>query len=221
MIIVLGSRHDPAAVGLVEAWHGAALCSAEDLGRPGWRLRSGCTKDLRWVVDGRVVPDRDITGVCVRRTTVYPEELSAVHAADRAYAAAECTALLVALLAATRARVVNPVREGALADAALRPERWLQMAGRLGIPVRPVRASSHSPGRRSRVGHVVTVLREHVWGSPSDELSKAARELVKTAGMVYGRVAFDERKRFVGTALQPRPTDDACAELGRYLAGNP
>lgn len=234
MIVVLGSRHDPAALALVAVWPGGALCSAEDLGSPGWRLRLATENvrrdgeserrpvvDLRWVVGGQVVADADVTGVCVRRTTVYPEELVGVRPPDREYVAAECSAFVVAFLTATRARVVNPVRDGALADDVLRPEGWLQLAAGLGIPVCPLRVSSRGAGPRPRIRHVVTVLGERVWGSLSPRLLEATRQLVSAAGMVYARVAFDDRGRFLGVSLQPRPTDVASVEVGQYLAGAP
>lgn len=168
-----------------------------------------------------MVADADVTGVCVRRTTVYPEELVAVRPADREYVAAECSAFVTAMLAATRARVVNPVRDGALGDDALRPEGWLKLAAGLGIPVCPLRVSSRDAGPRPRIRHVVYVLGERVWGRLPRRLLEATRQLVSAADMVYARAAFDDRRRLLGVSLQPRPTDAACAEVGRYLAGEP
>ena len=120
------------AVALVESWPAAALCSAEDLTRPGWVWRSPPSGGARWVVDGRLIADDDVTGVFVRRSTVYPEELLSTHADDRAYLAAEAHAFLVFVLATTRALVANPVGDGSLGEESVRAERWIAAADESG-----------------------------------------------------------------------------------------
>ena len=130
VIVVAGSRHDPVATDLAEQWPDAALCSAEDLTASGWiwPSRPG-DGPATWVVDGAVVPDSQVTGVFVRRATVYAEELTATHPDDRAYLAAEAHAFLVYVLHRTAATVVNPVDDGgAFGESALRPEHWMAVA---------------------------------------------------------------------------------------------
>lgn len=222
MIVILGSRYDPLAVALVGAWPNAALCSAEDLLRPGWRYQQGSADSLRWVVDGNVVPDSEVTGVYVCRNAVHAEELMQVHPDDRVYLAAETHALLVALLASTGARVVNPVFEGVFGHDALRPERWMRLAAGLGIDVQPRRVSSEQiEASAGGIATIVTVLGQQVWSATAGPLQEASRRLVAAAGMVYSRAAFDSEGRFVAVSFEAVPTDDSCAALGRYLAGAP
>src|SRR5262245_66075685 len=109
MIVVVGSRHDSVATALVEAWPNAALCSAEDLTQLGWVWRPRSSRPSQWVIDSEIVADEDITGVFVRRSTVYPEEFLSTHPEDRSYLAAEAHAFLVFVLASTHAVVANPV----------------------------------------------------------------------------------------------------------------
>jgi hypothetical protein len=222
MIVILGSRYDAVAEALVRAWPHAALCSAEDLLRPGWCYHPGSADGLRWVVDGSVVPDPEVTGVYVCRNAVHAEELMQVHPDDRAYLAAETHALLVALLASTQARVVNPVFEGVFGHDTLRPERWMRLAAGLGINVCPRRVSSEQmeawPGD---IATIVTVLGQRVWSGTAGTVQNASRSLVAAAGMVYGRVAFDREGRFVAVSFEAAPTDESCSALGCYLAGAP
>src|SRR4029450_746262 len=93
----------------------ARPCGAAHPPPPGWRWPVASPEPARWVVDGRVVDDHEVTGVFVRRTHVYPEELVSTHPDDRAYLAAESTAFLIFVLSRTAARVVNPVAAGARA----------------------------------------------------------------------------------------------------------
>ena len=65
MIVVIGSRHDPVATSMVEALPAAALCSAEDLTRPGWVWPLASPEAARWVVDGSVVELRRADGGAV------------------------------------------------------------------------------------------------------------------------------------------------------------
>src|SRR5215212_2593616 len=136
MIVVVGSSHDSVATDLVALWPQAALCSAEDLVSPGWVWRQPVSKT--WIVDRKHISDDQVTGVFVRRASVYAEELLTTHPDDRAYLASEIHAFLVFVLASTSARVFNPINEGAFGEAALRPHHWTQLALQLGIPLRPL-----------------------------------------------------------------------------------
>src|SRR6185295_2809071 len=109
MIVVVGSRHDPVATDLVALWPDAALCSAEDLVHQGWVWRLAQPASRKWIVDSKLVPDGEVSGVFIRRGNVYPEELKATHPEDRDFLASENHAFLTFVLATTSALVVNPV----------------------------------------------------------------------------------------------------------------
>src|SRR5580658_7170092 len=92
--VVVASRHDREAAALVARWaaDGAALLSAEDLSRPGWRFHPEAPETSVAVIGGAVTPCREITGVLVRRPCVVAAELSHIRSADRDYLAQEMSA---------------------------------------------------------------------------------------------------------------------------------
>jgi hypothetical protein len=115
VVVVVGSRHDPVATELAGSWK-AQLCGADDLVAPGWSWPAA-GGPRTWLIEGVQVDDRDVSGVFVRRGTVYADELTAIHPDDRAYVAAEAHAFLSLVLASTSARVCNPVVDGAFGVA--------------------------------------------------------------------------------------------------------
>ena len=135
-------------------WPEAALCAAEDLTASGWLWSSadgeGGRDRLGRRRRGRA--DTEVTGVFVRRSTVYPDELTGTHPDDRAYLAAEAHAFLVYVLATTRAVVVNPVSDGTLGVDALRPEQWMRVAAALGCGRRAA-STVTATSRRRRAAH--------------------------------------------------------------------
>ena len=218
MIVVLGSRHDPVAVSLTKAWPGAALCAAEDLTRPGWVWPSPPSRAARWVVDGRVVADDEVSGVFVRRSTVYPEELLSTHPDDRAYLAAEAHAFLVFVLATTRARVANLVLDGGLGEESIRAERWAEAAREVGLAVAPLRvASDRAPSQRWRP-IVVEAVGDEVFGAAPAQTLAAAGRLCARLGLIWASFVFDSRQRLLSVTASRPPGRDARLALGRLLA---
>lgn len=222
MIVVVGSRHDPVAVALARSWPSAALCAAEDLVRPGWRWRSATLTTRqdggRWVVDGEIVNDADVTGVFVRRSGVYPEEFPSTHPDDRAYLAAESHAFLVFLLSATRATVANPVVDGALGEEAIRAERWLAAAAQAKTEVVPLRVTDDGVPRRAAEHFVVEVVGDEAFGLASTGVKMAARRIVRRLGLAWATVLFDRRQRLLAVTAARPPGEQAIAALGRLLA---
>ncbi len=219
MIVVVGSRHDPVARGLVEALPAATLCGADDLTRPGWVWPLESPEDACWVVDGRVVPDREVTGVLVRRNYVYPQELLGTHPDDRDYLAAEATAFLVFVLSRTGARVVNPVGDGALGDDVVRPDRWMPVAAAAGIPVRPLRM--RAGGRLTPPPRTTTaeVAAGEVFGDATPARRRAAQALAASLGLPYVVFVFDGQRRLVTLSTTMAPSDGGIAALAGFLGG--
>jgi hypothetical protein len=220
MIVIVGSRQDAVAAGLLEAWPDTLLCSAQDLTRTGWSWGVPQGTDARWVIDGRVVPDSNVSGVFVRRSTVYPEELLSTHPDDRRYLAAEAHAFLVFILAASRARVVNPVFDGAYGDEAMQPERWTSVARQLGITVAPLRLASGRAVALPSCDVIVEAVDGQVFGTGSPRQHEVARTLMHSLGLLSASFAFDGRSRVVTISGTRPPADcDALASLGRLLSG--
>jgi hypothetical protein len=217
MIVVVGSRHDRVATDLVGLWSRAALCSAEDFVSPGWIWRHGQSAPKTWIVDAGPVRDEEVTGIFLRRSTIYAEELASTHPADRAFLASEVHGFLTFVLATTSARVVNPVCDGAYGEEALRPERWSPVATELGISVRPLRVTSE-PRRQNRYRtHEVEVVGAEVFGDAPARVLEGARHLVGALGLGWGRLLFDSRQRLVTITGASRPSEAAAAALGRLL----
>lgn len=141
MLAVLASPHDRRARDLVDRWArwDAALLSAGDLSRPGWRhdLRSPGSGTA--VIGGRPVPVADLAGVLVLWPAVFEQELLHIVPAERSYVAAEMTAFLRSWLSQLPCPVLNRPTATSLSGPSWRPEQWVHAASRLGIPVRPVR----------------------------------------------------------------------------------
>lgn len=219
MIVVLASRHDQVATDLVARWPSAALCSADDLTRRGWRWPAAANGNpATWVIGGEVVTDECITGVFVRRSTVYAEELTLTHPDDRAYLAAETQAFLAYVLSRTTARVVNPVDDGGTyGEAVLRPERWMQAAVDSGVAVAPVRVRSagrqHVPVRTTSF----EVVNEQVIGNADSPLAADALEVCRGLSLCWAVVCFDKRGRLSALTTTPAPSPAAAAALARIL----
>jgi len=218
MIVVLGSRHDSVAAALVDAWPHAALCSAEDLTQPGWVWRLDSPLSPRWVINSKVVADEDVTGVFVRRSTVYPDEFLSTHPDDRSYLAAEAHAFLVFVLAATGAVVANPVADGALGDEAIRPERWISAAGAVGLSVAPLRLTSGRLRPRRLHPIVVEVVGDDAFGDAPARSKVAALRLAHQLELLWATVVFDGRHRLLTITSAKPPGAEAIGALGRLLA---
>ena len=218
MIVVIGSRHDPVATSIVEALPAAALCSAEDLTRPGWVWPLASPESARWVVDGSVVADEDVTGVFLRRTYVYPEEFVTTHRDDREYLAAEATAFLIFVLSRTGAIVINPVGDGALGDDVIRPERWMRVAAALGITVAPLRLTPRQTAPRPITTTTVEVVRQETLGEAPPPRKQAAARLAEALGLLYAAFVFDGRGRLVTVSSVKPPSGPAVVALGRLLS---
>jgi hypothetical protein len=221
MIVVVGSRHDPVARGLVAGWRGAALSSAEDLVRPGWAWSAAAPVARTWVVEGNPVSDAEVTGVFVRRSAVYPEELTTTHPDDRRYLAAEATAFLGFVLATTSARVSNPVVDGAFGEEAVRPERWMAAAAGARIAVRPVRVRSEGRApRRPHPAWLVEVVGSEIFGAGPPAARARVGELAEALGLGWGTFAFDGRDRLFAVTVSLKPSAAAAEALGRFLGGD-
>ena len=207
MIIVLGSRFDPAARQMLDQIPGSSLCSAEDLTRPGWSWRFGGEHPGTWVVDGAVVDDEAVTGVLVRRSGIFAEELSGTHPDDRDYLAAEASAFLAFVLARTHAVVVNPVREGAMGEEAIRLEHWLPIAMDVGLLPAPLELSSASGRVSTASDQVVEVVGEELFGDVTPAVKPFLVALAARLGLQFATFVLDpeDRVRTLSSMSVPGP----------------
>lgn len=218
MIVVLGSRFDTVADSLVRALPAAALCSAEDLTLPGWLWPLGPGDANRWVIQGKVVDDREITGVLVRRTWVYPEELVQTHPDDREYLAAEALAFLTFVLARTGARVINPVQGGAIGEEIFRIERWLPAAVDAGLELKPLRLSARREAAAADFAFTIEVVGSDAFGSPSSDLATKSINFVRLLGLAYAVLVFDAENRLAAISASSSPSSAALPALAALLS---
>jgi hypothetical protein len=217
LIVVIGSACDSVAASLVDSWPSAQLLSAADLTSSGWEW--GSDRPGRWVVGGRSVSDRDVSGVFVRRANVYGDELLSIHPDDRGYVAGESHAFLIAVLASTRAIVVNPVFDAALGDEALRPESWMRSAVAAGITVSPIRLTSRTQDQPPLSQRRVDVVGEDTFGKASERCHVGAAALVRMLGLHWATCLFDGRERLLTVTTAAAPAKDSIQTLGRLLTG--
>lgn len=218
MIVVVGSRHDSVARSLVEALPSAALCAAEDLTRPGWLWPLRSHEPRSWVVNEKIVDDREVTGIFVRRTYVYPEELLGTHPDDREYLAAESISFLVFVLSQTGARVVNPVAGGALGEEGIRHEKWMRAATDLGMKVFPLRLTRAGAVEALTATRIAEVVGSEVFGDAPPRLRTKVRKLAEALGLVYAAFLFDTESRLVTVCSRRPPSEAAIAALSSLLS---
>jgi hypothetical protein len=185
MLVVVASPGDAGARGLVERWRAwdAGLLTADDLSTVGWRYQPGeSSAASAAVVGGRVVDAGTMRGVLTRMPCVVPDDLPHVIPEDRGYVASEMTAFLTAWLTDLPGPVLNRPSPGSLAGPCWTRERWIRLAGQIGIPAR--RLTRHAglgvdeppeevPGRAT----TVTVVGERSFGDAEGALHGWARRL--------------------------------------------
>lgn len=198
MLLVLASQGDEAARALVQQWsaQGAALLTPDSLSAEGWRYGDIPPGDWRVNVEGTLVSGEHLRGVLVRLPGVPEAELWRIRPAERTYVATEMTAFLLAWLSRLPCPVLNRPTPGCLAGPGWRPEQWLHMAARVGIPVTPVRRATDTPGsyvlpeQALRPHSSVSVVGEHCLGSSSPLMEHYARRLARVAGVELLSVQF-------------------------------
>jgi hypothetical protein len=218
VVVVVGSRHDPVATELANSWS-ASLCGAEDLVGPGWAWHAG-GGPRTWRIAGARVDDRDVSGVFMRRGTVYPEELTGIHPDDRVYLAAEAHAFLSLVLASTSARVCNPVVDGAFGDEVLRLDRLLAAAATHDVPMRPVRLSDDGRRRPLPAAVTVEVVGDRAFGKAAPRDHAAALALAAALDLSWATFAFDRSHRLMAVSSSRAPSAVAAAALGALLGAS-
>jgi hypothetical protein len=236
VIVVVAGRHDAAAKAFVErgAAAGVALLAPSDLSHPGWRFRldrRGNPSAATAVVGGELVDAGAIDGVLTRLPQVSENDLGQIVPADRAYVAAEMSAFLLAWLSALPCPVLNRPTPSCLAGPCWAPERWVHLAARLGIPVRPVRRRAADAGidpaptneESDGPAITVTVVGKHCLGTSDPRLAGQARRLATVAGadLLAVHFALDAAAaRLVSADPWPDVSSPEVAEAVRaYLTG--
>jgi hypothetical protein len=210
-VLVIADRSDTAAIGFAAAAAPEVrVMTPADLSQPGWRLRLGDIAGSTAVIGGEVVAASAIAGVLTRLPGVAAHDLPHITASDRGYVAAEMTAFLLGWLTALTCPIVNRPTPQCLAGPAWRPERWVRVANRLGIPVKPVvrQAALAKPAAAgafvSEAATTITLVGRWHFGDADAALVRRSHALATAAGADLLAVQFDGSSadaRFVGASL--------------------
>jgi hypothetical protein len=208
--LLLASRSDTAAISFAaSAGPEVRLMTPADLSQAGWSFRVGDAAHSSAVIAGEVVPAAAIAGVLIRLQGVAEHDLPHIVAADRAYVAAEMSAFLLAWLTALGCRLVNRPTPQCLPGPMWRPEQWVVVANRLGVPARPVmrRVARENAGAAgdgvAPAATVITIVgRRHI-GEGDKALVRRAHALAQAACVDLLAVKFDGRgsgANFIGAS---------------------
>ena len=233
MVVIVASAGDQAARALAKAWEcvDARVLTPLDLSLPGWSCRFCTPEPGTAVVDGKAIPAQTITGVVTRLPWITEAEIPHVVEHDRAYVAAEMQAFLFAWLARLACPVLNRPTPFCLSGPAWRHEKWISVAGRMGIPVRSARRTARpdsppqfdSPGGNSMDGltHVTVVAGRHV-GTDS-RLVEPTQQLAAAAGVRMLTAYYSNQNghaELAGVGLWPDITSPAIRDaMLRFFAG--
>jgi hypothetical protein len=216
MLIVVGGARDAQIDRLIQRLgrDRAVRMDVRDLSAAGWRLESDRRGDGVVVAGGQALPASQVSGVLVRRLAVYPQELAHVHEEDRAYVAAELTALLMWWLTVLEVPVLNRPARGVLCGPFGRPEPWLALGAQLGLAVvsetrtRDLRPAPAAPR------WTVSVVGDAAIGAAPRGVIADARRLARGAGATVLQAAFDDEGRLTAADSFPpldEPVIDAIA----------
>lgn len=227
MILVIASQVDDEARDLVARWPGrsARLLTCADLSRPGWCVELGREGLSTFVAGGRRHRCEELWGVVCLLPWVFEPELVELEPDDRAYAAAEMTAVLRFWLDGLSCPRLNPPSAGCLSGPSWRPERWQAAAAAAGLPTKPLSRSTRlePPPRATDAPETeapeteppepgsietVTVLGGRTLGAGPRRIHRQARALARAAGVEMLGVRFERQpggeRLFAGATTFPR-----------------
>ncbi|MCZ6662326.1 MAG: hypothetical protein O6951_05310 [Actinobacteria bacterium] len=195
MILIVASRVDNVAQRLsTELPQGSArLLTPRDLSVPGWRVSAASPLSSTCIAGGEELEAKAITGVVCLLPCVFQQELVHIEPEDRAYVAAEMTALLVFWLSSLKCPKLNPPTAGCLSGPRWPLERWLAEAAATGLPVKPIRRSTRpvpNPDQPVEGCITVTVAGRHFLGHDDPKLRRDARSLASAVGVDLLSVHF-------------------------------
>ncbi len=184
----------------------SVLLTPRDVCTQGWRLEVGALERSFIVADGVVRCVGDITGVLNMLPYVCEEELVTIESDDRAYVAAEVTALLFYFLSALTCPIVNRPTAECLTGPGWRHEQWTLACRRVGIPtgrISGVCGLVQAPVESAPIRRVTVLGHEFVEGQ---DLPNAARvfALAELAHVTFLQVNFTGEGCFHSVQITPQ-----------------
>jgi len=222
MIVIVANRWDETPKAVASRWavQDVGVMMPQDLSVAGWRQSSGGLDSDVAVVEGKRVPQKEITGVLARLPCVFEEELIEIAPADRRYVAAEMTAFLLFWLSRLKCPVLNRPTPTCLSGPYWHREKWVRVAAAAGIPVQPVHrhaapTGSFAEGEFLSNPATVTVVGRRVFGETEPVLRRRAQCMADLAGVELLAVHFsgpERGARFVGADVFPKLSEDRLAD---------
>ena len=178
-VLVLARDMDPALALLRAAAPDRVRHAApRDLSRAGWRYVAGQPDEACAVAEGQVLRAEEIGTVVCRIHSILEADLPHLRSCDRAYAAAEMTAFLMAWLTQFRGARFNAPSPPSLCG----PMQWTRLVRRAGLSPSVVKPEKELQ---------VTVVGARVFGAEDERLRRGARRLAAEAGVGLLAVRFD------------------------------
>jgi hypothetical protein len=204
--LILAGPADAAARALARRWgRRALLAGPADLSRPGWRHSVGEAGEAAAAAGDRFVDAAELEAVVVRLGAVTAGDLDGIRGEDRAYAAQEMTAFLLAWLDDLPCPVLNRPVPGCLNGPAWRPAQWAAAAAAAGLAPAPAGAAQ---------GVTVCVVGGRCLGPAHPAAAARVRGLAAAAGTTLLEVRLDgggPDARFAGAHAWPDLGDPAVA----------
>ena len=224
MILVIASRLDRSAFGLVDRWRDldARLVTCRDLSRAGWRYVPGEPGDSQAVIGEEVISFERISGVLTRIWAATEPELPHIALEDRGYVAAEMTAFLAGWLATAPVRVVNRPTPNCLMGPSWPQTRWVHEASRAGmrtgIAGQLLQRTNNSMTAAPPDSTTVTVIGDRCFGVTDSSLGDQAKRLAEAANVESLTVLFsrpDGDAEFLRACLAPDITQSGVSDALR------
>ena len=229
MIVIVANRWDRTLRDCVSRWAAddIGVLTARDLSAAGWRQRLSAEDRGTAVIEGKLVPQEEITGVLTLVPCVFENELVEIAPKDRPYIASEMNAFLLYWLSSLKCPVLNRPTAACLSGPCWSREKWITVAARAGIPVRTYRRSAilgSAPADETVPTATVTLAGKSIIGDTDPHLQIHARRLANLAGVDLLAVHFSSPEpdaRFVAADSFPGLSDEkvAGAVLGYLRAG--
>jgi hypothetical protein len=200
MIALLSHSFDTAAQQAVAAWprQEATLLTTADVCTEGWVIDTHDFAASTFVAGGQQRVVGELRGVVNLMPFVEEKTLLKTYPDDRPYVASELTAFLAYWLNQLPCPVLNRPAPDALVGSNLSPERFGQLARRVGLCVAPSTASEHCS---------VIVVGGSVVNPSELPVEAAVRQLAQLAGLSYLEVFFSKEPQgyhYVGVRQMPQ-----------------
>jgi hypothetical protein len=189
------------------------VLTPNDACKLGWKVELDAFDESCAVVDGKVIPVRDITGVVTLLPNVMEYELLAVEDADRRYVASEVMAFLFYVLSRLQCPVLNRPTAHCLTGPNWRPEQWSALCRRVGLSTQPPSVQSSVDARR------ISVVGSACVGEAPEDTRSRVRQLARLASVEHLTITLGSDTAVSAIELAPDLRDEQIRSAVQYYFG--